>query len=224
MHVSEKRLQSYLSGELSESISNEVTSHLDVCDRCRVRVVKSVEPANETGRTAPDERRRQPRMPTDDPASVQIISPLTLERMDVRIVDVSRNGLKIRSPRLLNTGAILQIQLRNLFIIGEVRYCVQTPDGFYAGLYIQDCVERRRAERVAVDIPATIAELQNDQPARIVDQSEEGMLIVADNAVPKGAAVRIIAEGKLILASVAHCNRDGKMFKIGIKIDQMLTL
>jgi hypothetical protein len=224
VHVSEKRLQSYLSGELSESIANEVTSHLEVCQSCRIRIVKTVEATNHTVRAAGDERRRQPRMPTDDPASIQIISPLALERLDVRILDVSRNGLKIRSPRLLNTGAILQIRLRDLFIVGEVRYCVQTPDGFYAGLYIQDCVERRRAERVAVDIPATIAELQNDQPARIVDQSEEGMLIVAEKAVPQGTAVRIIAEGKLIIANVAHCNRDGEMFKIGIKIDQMLTL
>ena len=224
MHVSEKRLQSYLSGELSEAMANEITSHLEVCQSCRVRVVNRVEATNHTVGAARDERRRQPRMPTDDPASIQIITPLSLERMDVRILDVSRNGLKIRTPKLLTTGAILQVRLRDLLIIGEVRYCVQTPDGFYAGLYIQDCVERRRAERVAVDIPATIAQLQNDQPARIVDQSEEGMLIVAENAVPQGGAVRIITGGKLILASVAHCNRDGKMFKIGIKIEQILTL
>jgi hypothetical protein len=186
--------------------------------------VKTVEATNHTVQAAEDERRRQPRMATDDPASIQILSPLTLERMDVRILDVSRNGLKIRSPRRLNTGAILQIRLRDLFIMGEVRYCVQTPDGFYAGLYIQDCVERRRAERLPVDIPATMGELQNDQPARIVDQSEEGMLIVAENAVPQGTAVRIIAEGKLILANVVRCNRDGDMFKIGVKIDQVLTV
>ena len=84
-----------------------------------------------------------------------------------------RNGLKIGVPKFLNSGVILQMRLRDTLIQGEVRYCVQTDDGFSAGLYIQDCVERRRAKRSCVDIPATIGELQNDQPARILDKSRD---------------------------------------------------
>jgi len=143
-----------------------------------------------------------------------------VEHLDVQVLDVSRNGLKIRTPRFLSSGAVVQMRLRDMVIRGEVRYCVQTDEGFYVGLFIQDCVERRRAERVAVDIPATVG----DQPARIVDQSEEGMLIVAQRWIPEGTAVRITAQGKLILARVVYCNRDGDQFKIGVKIDHVVTL
>jgi hypothetical protein len=47
------------------------------------------------------------------------------------------------------------------------------------------------------------------------------MLILAQHRIPPGTLVRVIAEGKLILAKVVHCNRDGARFKIGVKIDQI---
>jgi hypothetical protein len=101
---------------------------------------------------------------------------------------------------------------------------VQTEGGFYAGLAIQKCVERRGAERLAVDIPGTIAELQNDQAVRIVDRSSEGMRLEAAHAIPQGAPVRIVAEGKWILATVIHCRQDGARFKIGVKVDRQVEL
>jgi hypothetical protein len=177
-----------------------------------------------SGQTGNDERRRETRIPTSDSASVQVIGPPTLECMDAQVLDVSRNGLKIHIPKFLTIGVILRLQLRTMWVVGEVRYCVQTDDGFCAGLYIQDCVERRHAERLHVDIPATIGELLHDQPASIQDQSVEGMLIVAQHRISQGTLVRIIAEGKLILAKVVHCNRDGDRFKIGVKINQVLNL
>jgi len=172
----------------------------------------------------PDERRRELRKPTNDAASAQVISPLTLEHLDVQVLDISRNGLKIRAPKFLNSGVILQMRLRDTLILGEVRYCVQTDDGFWAGLHIQDCVERRHTKRSPVDIPVTIGELQSGQPARIVDKSLEGMLIVAQHRVPEGTLLCIIAEEKPILVEVVHCKRDGDRFKIGVRINQVLNL
>jgi len=227
-HVSQEQLQTYLSGALSEEDSNQLKSHLDECGRCRTRLAKSRTHIQQTGevpsQASYDERRRETRIPTNDSAPVQVISPATLECMDAKVLDVSRNGLKIGIPKFLTIGVILRVQLRTLWILGEVRYCVQTEDGFCAGLYIQDCVERRHAERSRVDISATIGELLHDQPARILDQSVEGMLIVARHPVSQGSLVRIIAEGKLIFAKVVHCSPGGGGFKIGVKIDQAFDL
>jgi hypothetical protein len=227
VHVSEEQLRFYVSDALSDEDSDQLKSHLDECGSCRGRLEKSRSGIQQTAAISDpghDERRSERRMATNDSASVQVISPQTLGHMDVQVLDVSRNGLKIRSPKFLHSGVILQMRLRDTLILGEVRYCVQTDDGFWAGLYIQDCVERRRVKRSAVDIPAIIGELRSDQPAKIVDKSREGMLIVAQRSVPPGTLVCVIAEGKPVLAEVVHCNRDGGRFKIGVKINQVSNL
>ncbi|HXP85509.1 MAG TPA: PilZ domain-containing protein [Bryobacteraceae bacterium] len=228
MHVSEEQLKSYVSGALSEKDLDHLKGHFDECRSCRTRLAKSRNGVQQTAETSSptghDERRREPRIPTKGSASVQMISPMTPDPMEAQVLDVSRNGLKIRVPRFLKIGAILGMQLRDMWIVGEVRYCVQTEEGFCAGLYIQDCVERRSAERSRVDIPATIGELLSDQPARILDQSTEGMLIVAQHRVSQGSTVRIAIEGKVIFARVVYCNRDVDRFKIGVRIDQVLKL
>jgi hypothetical protein len=224
VHVSEEQLQSYMSGALSDEDSRQVNSHVDECGSCRTRLEQSRTKTQSTAAVVTqidhDERRRERRMATNDYASVQVVSPHTLEHMEVRVLDISRNGLKIRAPKFLKIGAVLQMRLRDTLILGEVRYCVRMDDGFWAGLQIQDCVERRRAKRSLVDIPATLGELQNDQPAKIVDKSREGMLLVAQQSVPPGTSVCVIVDGKPILAEVVHCNREGGRFKIGVKIDQ----
>jgi len=228
MHVSEEQLQSYLSGALREEDSNQLKSHLDECGHCRTLLANGRTDIPKTGETSSqlcyDDRRREARVPTSDSASVQVINPPTLESLDVQVLDVSRNGLKISTAKFLKAGVVLRVQLRNAWIVGEVRYCVATDDGFCAGLYIQKCVERRQAERVGVDIPAAIAEVRADQPARILDQSVEGMLVVAQHRLAEGAPVRIIAEGKLIFGRVVYCTPDGDRFKIGVKIDQEVNL
>jgi hypothetical protein len=120
--------------------------------------------------------------------------------------------------------AVVEVSSRNSVVTGEVRYCVQTEGGFFAGLYIQEYVERRGAERLSVDILGTIAELQKDQAVRIVDRSEEGMQLVAEHKIKQGTAVRIMTKQKLTLATVIYCNRDGRTFKIGVKVDHQVQL
>lgn len=177
-----------------------------------------------------EERRREVRKPTDEPASIQLLSPLEPARFNVRVLDISRAGLKIRTQRFLSRGVVLQIHLRDMMILGEVRYCVVADNAFYAGLCIQDCVERRKDRRLRVDIPATIFDApavlkpQKEFPARIVDQSGTGMLITAHCKFVPGNAVRIVAGGKLFLAEVAHCTAAGHVFRIGVRVDQVLTL
>ena len=67
-------------------------------------------------------RRREPRIAVDDPASMKMLSPLDPKLWDVRVLDVSRHGLKFRAPLSLAKGVILQIHMREMFVMGEVCY------------------------------------------------------------------------------------------------------
>ena len=57
---------------------------------------------------------------------------------DTRVLDTSKEGLKLFIPRELMKGALIQIHLRDLFILAEVRYCRSFGTGFHAGVLIQD--------------------------------------------------------------------------------------
>ncbi len=84
------------------------------------------------------EKRSEPRVPTDDPASLHILSPLIDERFAIRVLDVSRNGLKLSSPVRLQPGMLVQVRIRNIIAIGEVRHCTNVGDGFRAGVHLDD--------------------------------------------------------------------------------------
>src|ERR1700733_2239329 len=43
------------------------------------------------------EKRSEPRVPTDDPASMRILHPFMAERFAIRVLNVSKNGLKLSS-------------------------------------------------------------------------------------------------------------------------------
>lgn len=52
----------------------------------------------------------EPRFSTGDDAIFQELSPLSLDRQEVRIVDVSRNGLRVPAAKSVFLGTIVQIQ------------------------------------------------------------------------------------------------------------------
>jgi len=76
-----------------------------------------------------DEQRRDPRIATNDLASIRLLS--TLEKWEVRVLDVSRNGFRIYTPRFMASEAVVEVTSRNSVIRGEVRYCVQTEEAAY---------------------------------------------------------------------------------------------
>ena len=85
------------------------------------------------------ERRGGRRVPTDDPARMKVLYPSGGKGAEVRVLDVSRGGLRLRLPEFLQPGTIIQIQLKSLIAEAEIRYCVQAEEaGFYAGVELQD--------------------------------------------------------------------------------------
>ena len=64
-------------------------------------------------------------------ASLQELNPLSLERQQVKIVDISKNGVGILAPTQLFPGTIVQIRIKNAVELGEVRHCSAVGNGGY---------------------------------------------------------------------------------------------
>jgi PilZ domain len=86
------------------------------------------------------ERRREPRIPTDAPAFVLVLNPVGYERRPARVLDISRNGLKIRSGDFLPPGALIFVRFGGMHVVGTVRYCVGEGPDFQMGVEISQMV------------------------------------------------------------------------------------
>ena len=52
----------------------------------------------------------------------------------MRIVNTSKNGLRLRSAAGFPVGAMVQVRRKGFVVIGEVRYCSEVEDG---GFYVR---------------------------------------------------------------------------------------
>ncbi|MGA3185893.1 MAG: PilZ domain-containing protein [Bryobacteraceae bacterium] len=142
MHLQTEHLELYALGELSENLSGMVETHLKDCVVCgilfeesRATIGQWVSREDEyCGR----EKRRGPRVATDDPAVLTVLEPPQPGRVKIRIVDASKEGLKLLTPDALIRGTVVQIRVRDLFVMAEVRYCRPAGIKFHAGVHIQD--------------------------------------------------------------------------------------
>src|SRR5258708_1587971 len=136
-----EHLELYALGELSEDLAGIVESHLKECVACgiqfeesRVSIGQWVALEDEhRGR----ERRKNPRMATNDPAVLIVLKPELSTRTRVRILNASREGMKLEVPFELMRGMVVQVNVRDLFILAEVRHCRPVGVGFHAGVLIQ---------------------------------------------------------------------------------------
>jgi hypothetical protein len=98
------------------------------------------------------ERRREARYPTQDPTELETL-PGPSEPIYGTILDVSRSGLRIALRKRISRGEQVKVKLHRSVIFGEVRYCRSVPDGFHAGVEIQDLIgpPGRHNEHIADD-------------------------------------------------------------------------
>ena len=89
-------------------------------------------------KTPGSDKRREPRFVTNDPAFLHSLNPPTLDLTPVQILDMSRQGLKLRIERQILTGSEIQVKLKDLFVLGEIRYCVQAGRFVLAGVLVKD--------------------------------------------------------------------------------------
>jgi anti-sigma factor RsiW len=113
MHVSAKDLELYLLGQLTEENTSFVARHVSECESCtnhleetKKFVARMRGLSQHLGQgTDPKERRRHPRIPTDNPARLRVLQPVVLAQEDIRILDTSREGLKLVTTRPIDPGS-----------------------------------------------------------------------------------------------------------------------
>jgi len=84
------------------------------------------------------EKRREPRFVTNDPAFIHSLNSLTLDITPVQVLDVSKLGLKVRTGQHIRTGSEIQVKLKDLFVLGLIRYCVPVGSFFLVGILVED--------------------------------------------------------------------------------------
>jgi hypothetical protein len=82
------------------------------------------------------DKRQKHRIATDTPAMLRLLQPFVPGYLHVRILDVSKDGLRVASSVPLEPGATVHIRLAKSAVIAEVRHCTAGPDGFQAGLQL----------------------------------------------------------------------------------------
>lgn len=137
-HVHEDDLELYVRGRLEPDYTSTVESHLWECQTCRDRFSQSIGLQlllHPIGKIKPKEKyqRSEPRFGAGDHAVLQELSPLSLDRQIVEIVDVSRNGLGILASKSVLRGTIVQVRIKDAVELGEVRHC-NSSGAFASGL------------------------------------------------------------------------------------------
>lgn len=94
------------------------------------------------------ERRRDRRIAVDDVGIAKLITPIDREPRPVRIVDISRAGVKLISDREIPAGVILQVRMGDMLILGAVRHCTQLDGGFQIGILVEQLLRRRRSSPI----------------------------------------------------------------------------
>jgi hypothetical protein len=89
-------------------------------------------------RVSRGDRRRDPRFPTNSSALLRSLNPLGPNRIRAKVLDISKNGMRLRVDTQLHPGMIVHIFLGKTMVIGEIRYCKAVGDGFEHGVAVQD--------------------------------------------------------------------------------------
>lgn len=151
-HASDEDLELYFLGRLPPDQLAAIESHLTDCSYCTDRLsnvtgvfLKILKLKNRYVESYEGiEKRREHRVSFDGPGQMQAFSPFSPAKFRVQIADVSRNGLKIRTPQFVARGALVQVVIEEAIILGEVRYCNPASSEFEMGMRILDLVPKAR--------------------------------------------------------------------------------
>ncbi|MBZ5673255.1 MAG: PilZ domain-containing protein [Acidobacteriia bacterium] len=143
-HVHESELELYLKDQLSRESLATIDAHLRSCQACSGKLAEQdkclwyLAELSSNENYGNGERRRHPRLATDDPASLQVLNPFSDDAWEVRIVDVSRSGLRTLTTKRLLPGSLVKVKMQYSVACGDVRYCIPADNGFYAGIRLHD--------------------------------------------------------------------------------------
>ncbi len=91
-------------------------------------------------------RRTEPRYLVKEDAFVWDLRQMKAGYHPARIVDVSRNGMRLESAGKLTQGTDVAIDFRGMIICGTVHYSGDIGDRFAVGIRIKDVLDPLRQE------------------------------------------------------------------------------
>jgi hypothetical protein len=144
MHPEPEEFALYLKGQLSPDVIPALEQHLAACEACvqalceQDRYLWCLAEISADELTLDGEKRRYPRITTDEPAVIQSLAPFATDVWDIRIIDVSKGGVRIHTPRPLEPESLIRVSMKFSIACGDVRHCTSTVDGYHAGIRLHD--------------------------------------------------------------------------------------
>jgi hypothetical protein len=175
-HVYEQDFELYLTGLIPNGKASVIEAHLGECESCVVKLSNADDSLSKRARpssTQLKEERRDPRFATDGPGVLQIVSPFSAECLDVRVVDVSKNGLRLHIEVVVLPGSLVKVRMKDYIGFGESRYCVRSDKGFFVGVQLHDYIARR----------SVLAETEDPSGPTVTDDTSP---LVADPSIASG--------------------------------------
>lgn len=143
-HIDEADLERYLKAQLTKESISLIDAHLNSCPMCVNKLVERdkclwylAELSVDAGSHS-KEKRRHPRVITNDAALIQVLNPFSPRVFEGRIVNVSESGLRAYTREHLPSGSLIRVTNQFATICGDVRYCLPKDEGFYTGLRRHD--------------------------------------------------------------------------------------
>src|SRR4030095_9348503 len=88
------------------------------------------------------ERRKEPRFQANGTGDLAILNPPSLDRLTVKVVDVSRTGCQIELQTAVNEGVMIELRLKDVIVLGVIVNCREHEPGCYrAGIQTTQITE-----------------------------------------------------------------------------------
>ena len=129
MHISEQQLHLLVQDQLPTDELLQIEDHLIECEACAIALADFLSSGQYL------ERRRHARSACDIAAHIYVLNPAEM-RIEGRVVETSELGLRVRLPKALLLGSLVQIRTEYVIYMGEVRHCKNTIAGFEAGVRV----------------------------------------------------------------------------------------
>jgi hypothetical protein len=177
---------------------------------------------------------------------VQNLSPLSLDRQKVEILDISKNGLGILASKAVLPGVIMQVRINTAVELAEVRHCAEYdgnryriglrfiavsdegPEPFAArsGTTVTDFelplkpqADRRQAPRQQLSQSAAVSVLGTGEllQGEIRNLSEGGAQVLLHQPLQVTSWVKIEYAGKVLRGEVVYCRQEQSGWVLGIR-------
>jgi hypothetical protein len=248
VHTSYDDLVRYIQGRLEPKRLAAIDPHLVHCDICRERLSLGIGSQMmlhlvEKAKADRKRERSEPRFSSGSEAIVQNLSPLSLDRQKVQIIDISKKGLGILAAKDALPGTIMQVRINTAVELAEVRHCSACEGGYRIGLRfiavsdereepfsarpgtdlqlsLEPQPDRRQAQRQQLVQSVEVSVLGTDQLLHgvIRNLSEGGAQILLEQPLRVPSSVKIQYAGKLVAGEVVYCRQEQTGWLLGIHL------